>query len=353
MFDCCLLARHTADRTLLATGGVTALVGGGRRRAGLRLLALQDVRVAPDVREADGGVEAEEDGHRDAAVGDDAPLQRAVEVRVERYALRLLQLERVGDPQRDVAEQEEGDELATRLGVHLRAVGRPPAKAVEDEDDLQRRLHDVERDARQRQHLQHVVVEDVGEAGDYRERVVHAEAEERHVDEHVLEVLLHRREAQQTQATEAEQDGDAGAGEQRDLGDEEHVRRRVLARHVRRVLVVKDEEEHVDGDDHGGEREEAEEEALVRLVAVGRVVLVQLELALLVRLAVLLVAPDVPVDLVGDGGGDEAVLDRARVEVLGAGAHQAVRHRARDVDRCRTRHNKTYTHTNRSTIHMS
>jgi hypothetical protein len=77
------------------------------------------VGVEPDLGEADGGVEAVVDVEGDTHVEDDVPGQDAVEAQVERHHHGLADLEEGHDPQRQVADQQEGHHCSAGLALHL------------------------------------------------------------------------------------------------------------------------------------------------------------------------------------------------------------------------------------------
>ena len=58
----------------------------------LEVFPLESVGVGPDVSEADGRMEAEEDDERNTYEGDDAPRPLAVVLCVGRHSFRLLHL---------------------------------------------------------------------------------------------------------------------------------------------------------------------------------------------------------------------------------------------------------------------
>ena len=95
-----------------------------------QLLALDDVGIDPDIRETHGRVEPEEDDQRNADVRDDVPGHEAIEMAVQGHRLRLLDLKGVDDPQRQVAEQQEGHQRAPRLMVDVLIVLRTASEPI-------------------------------------------------------------------------------------------------------------------------------------------------------------------------------------------------------------------------------
>lgn len=85
-------------------------------------------------------MEPEEDDEWHAQVTDDAPRQVAVERGVYRQVLDLLHLEYADDPQRQVAEDEEGDQRPAGLGPGVGQRVRRPVQGVQYEDGLSGRL---------------------------------------------------------------------------------------------------------------------------------------------------------------------------------------------------------------------
>jgi len=87
-------------------------------------------------------VKPEEDEERHAEVRDDVPREDAVEFLVHEDDLCLLDLKHAHHPERQVADEKEGDDGSPGLVVHLDVILGAAAQAVQDEDDLQRDLHE-------------------------------------------------------------------------------------------------------------------------------------------------------------------------------------------------------------------
>lgn len=79
------------------------------------LISLELVHCLPYGGKTNGGVELVEDGKRSGHVGDDAPRHRTVEVEGHRIGVRSKDLERIGRPDGDVADQQKGYVLASRF----------------------------------------------------------------------------------------------------------------------------------------------------------------------------------------------------------------------------------------------
>ena len=72
------------------------------------------VGVLPYVCEDDGGVESEEDAEGEGGPLDERPGEVAEELRLDGAVLHLVHLERVDDPHRQVADQQERHNLKRR-----------------------------------------------------------------------------------------------------------------------------------------------------------------------------------------------------------------------------------------------
>ena len=79
------------------------------------------VGVLPYVCEDDGGVESEEDAEWEGGALDERPGEVAEELRLDGAVLHLVHLERVDDPHRQVADQQERHNLkSVKKVVELR-----------------------------------------------------------------------------------------------------------------------------------------------------------------------------------------------------------------------------------------
>lgn len=116
-----------------------------------QLLAFDDVGIDPDVRETDRRVEPEEDDKRDTDVGDDVPGHKAVELAVQGHRLRFLDLERVDDPERQVAKQQERYECTARFMIDVLVMLGAASEPIQDEDGLDCRLDEGQGAGSQRQ----------------------------------------------------------------------------------------------------------------------------------------------------------------------------------------------------------
>ena len=166
-------------RSLRSHAGGSGGGGGGglvhdlaRRPLASHVGRLHLVRSLPNLAQTDGAVEPVEDGQRHGDVRDDGPRPEAVEVQLHGVRLCPGLLQRVDRPHRQIRHQQERHDLPAWLPPDLLRRGDRPPRRVQDEDRLERGLHD----ARQRgdQHQDRVLGQ--GELG--------ADDRERRVDEH-------------------------------------------------------------------------------------------------------------------------------------------------------------------------
>lgn len=130
------------------------------------------VRSFPDLAQAHGAVEPVEYRQRHRDVGDDGPRPKAVEVQLDGMRLGPRLLQRVDRPHGQIRDEEERDDLSSRLPSDLLRGGHGPPRRVEDEYRLERGLNHAGQ--RRDQHEHRVLGE--GELG--------ADDRERRVDEH-------------------------------------------------------------------------------------------------------------------------------------------------------------------------
>ncbi len=135
-------------------------------------------------------MEPVEDDERNADVRDDVPGQRAVVERVQHDRLGLLHLERVHNPQRQVAEEQEGDEGAPGLLGHVVLVLRAPAQPVKNEDGLDGGLEERECGCPERENREEPVLSQIRDRGHDEESVEGAETEQRDDQEPSVEGAL-------------------------------------------------------------------------------------------------------------------------------------------------------------------
>ncbi len=163
----------------------------------LQLLLFDEIGVDPDVGQTDGGVETEEDDKRNADVRDDVPGQHAVVFRMQLDGFGFLHLERVDDPQWQVAQEQEGHQGAPGFLGHVVLMLRAPAQSVQDEDGLDGGLQERESRRAERQDRQQAVVDQIRHRGHDEKRVERTEPEQRDDQETSVErAFLRRNELQ-------------------------------------------------------------------------------------------------------------------------------------------------------------
>jgi len=109
-----------------------------------QLMSLGLVGDFPDFEEANGRMEAVEDGQRHGDVGDDRPAPDAEELQMGLSEDGASLDQGVHEPDGYVGHQQEGDDLPARLPPHLFVTLAPPMTGVQDEHGLQRSLHHSE-----------------------------------------------------------------------------------------------------------------------------------------------------------------------------------------------------------------
>lgn len=199
-------------------------------------------------------MEPVEDAERQRRPDDDGPRHEPVEAQLHGTGLGLLHLERVDDPQREVAHHEEGDHLPPRLRlVVLRQVGGA-AGDLRHEQRLQRHLDDGQTAGHHHQEVGDVVFRGQ-RPGDDAEHGVDVQPVRRDGQQDVPEMVGSvGLEPQPLDAEEAEHDGEDGHdhdGRVRDVGQE--YRQKTV------MLVLDQNKEHYEaygGDDQYQQSEE-------------------------------------------------------------------------------------------------
>lgn len=105
------------------------------------LVVLHLIGGLPDFEEADCRVEAVENGERHGDVRDDGPGPDSEEFEMLRSVLCVAFVQRVDGPHGHVGDEEEGDEFASRLAARLLHSPASTSTRVQDQQRLQRRLH--------------------------------------------------------------------------------------------------------------------------------------------------------------------------------------------------------------------
>lgn len=106
----------------------------------LQEVVLEFVAPLPDLAEADGDVEAVEDGERHGDVRDDGPGPDTVVVELGGVGVSTARLESADGPHGQVTDQEESYHFPARFPGELIVVVATAARGVQDEQGLQRGL---------------------------------------------------------------------------------------------------------------------------------------------------------------------------------------------------------------------
>ena len=222
------------------------------------------VGVVPYLWQADGAVKPEEDEERHAEVRDDVPREDAVEFLVHEDDLCLLDLKHAHHPERQVADEKEGDDGSPGLVVHLDIILGAATQAVQDEDDLQRDLHEGKDDGDDGQNADGGTDLAARDDGDEDEEEVHVASGKRDDQQHrVHGQEVGRQELEGWQARVAPDYTDSRDHHKRDLCHVEDLdgRRGV-------GYPILEHEEGCDGDQRENGNQQSHEQPLVRLVAV-------------------------------------------------------------------------------------
>lgn len=143
----------------------------------------------PDLGEGDGGVEAVEDAERQGEALHQGPGDESVEVKLNRVGEDFLGFKGVDEPHGDVADEQEGDGLARRLGALLFGQVHAAPGHVRDEQHLQDHL-EYAQSAGDHDEEVRLVSEHAHSAGDDAEDGVDEETEGRHAQQDVVQVRL-------------------------------------------------------------------------------------------------------------------------------------------------------------------
>ena len=209
-------------------------------------------------------MEPEEDQQRNAHMRDYLPSQFSEVSLVHQDGLRLLHLERVDDPKRQVTQQQKRNQLPSGLGLDLMLRLGASSQAVHDEDRLQSSLHHANGGRGQGHQGNHVKWQQVAQRRYRQEDVEDADAEERDDQQHHVQLTFGSvvQEAQLLNPREPDDDYGAGEHQQHEFGAKEQDLADVVV-----VQFARKHEETADGYQRQNADEQAKEEALVCLVA--------------------------------------------------------------------------------------
>jgi len=116
------------------------------------------VRIFPDLDEDDWRVEPEKDAERQGDALNDRPGVKSEESQLYGWVLDFLNFEGVDDPHGEVANEEECDNLSTRLWVVVVGGVDPPPLGIGDEEELQHHLNDGDGTGGEHQQIPQIVV---------------------------------------------------------------------------------------------------------------------------------------------------------------------------------------------------
>lgn len=92
--------------------------------------------MVPDLGQTNGRVEAEVDEEGDTQMEHDVPWQYSIELQMKRHNHGLLDLKHADNPERQVADQQKGDNSAAWFALHLSVIIRSTAEPIQDENCL-------------------------------------------------------------------------------------------------------------------------------------------------------------------------------------------------------------------------